>query len=261
MKVMTFNANGIRAAKRKGFFEWVQDQQPDVLCIQETKAQMSELEDQLKIPGYYLYYHDAQKPGYSGVAIYTRYQPQNVQVGLDFPLIDEEGRHIRADWEHLTVISAYFPSGSSGDHRQQKKYEFLAFYEQYIDQLLAQNKPFIICGDWNIVHTQKDIRNFRSNQTNSGCLPEERAWLDKIFYDKQCIDSFRVINQEEGEYTWWSFRGQAWSKNVGWRIDYQVTSPDLQNKIEDVSVYRQQRFSDHAPFAVDYNLDKALGDE
>lgn len=260
MQVMTLNTNGIRAAKRKGFFEWVQQQNPDIICIQETKAQIHKLEDQLQIPGYYLYYHDAQKPGYSGVAIYTRYQPQNVQVGLDFPLIDEEGRHIRADWEHLTVISAYFPSGSSGEHRQQKKYEFLDFYENYIDQLLADQKPFVICGDWNIVHTRKDIRNWNSNQKSSGCLPEERAWIDNIFNQKGCVDTFRVINQNAEEYSWWSFRGQAWSKNVGWRIDYQVASPELKQAVKDVDIYRQQRFSDHAPVTIDYDLDKVLSD-
>lgn len=257
---MTFNANGIRAAKRKGFFEWVQHQQPDVICIQETKAQMHQLQDELQIPNYQLYYHDAQKPGYSGVAIYSRIEPNQVQSGLGMPLIDEEGRHIRADWDNLIIISAYFPSGSSGDHRQQKKYEFLSFYENYIDQLLAQDKPFIICGDWNIVHTPKDIRNFRSNQTNSGCLPEERAWLDKIFEKKNCVDSFRVVNQNDDEYTWWSFRGQAWSKNVGWRIDYQITSPKLGDKINSERVYRDQRFSDHAPFTIEYDWTLEQGD-
>lgn len=253
MRIMTFNANGIRAAKRKGFCEWVQEQNPDVICVQETKAQLYKLGDQLEIPGYYLYYHDAQKPGYSGVAIYTRYQPNNVQSGLGMTLIDEEGRHIRADWDNLIVISAYFPSGSSGDHRQQKKYEFLEFYEQYIEELLNQDKPFIICGDWNIVHTAKDIRNFRNNQTNSGCLPEERAWLDKIFQQKHCVDTFRAVNQNDDEYTWWSFRGRAWDNNVGWRIDYQVSSPELADKVLGADVYRQKRFSDHAPLTIEYD--------
>ncbi|MCS3903269.1 exodeoxyribonuclease-3 [Methylohalomonas lacus] len=256
MRVMTLNANGIRAAHRKGFFDWLPQQGADVVCIQETKAQVHQLVDDIRQPdGYYGYFRDAQKPGYSGVALYCRRQPDKVHDTLGWPRADDEGRYIRADFGKLSVISLYLPSGTTGDVRQDIKYECLDYFMDLFRRMRRQKREFIICGDWNIAHTKNDIRNWRSNQKNSGFLPEERAWLDKLFDRVGYVDAFRRVNQSADEYTWWSNRGQAWSKNVGWRIDYQIVSPGLQDAIRDASIYREARFSDHAPLTIDYEVD------
>lgn len=256
MRVMTLNANGIRAAHRKGFFDWMPQQQADVVCIQETKAQVHQLVDEIRQPdGYYGYFNDADKPGYSGVALYSRYEPDRVYDNTGWSRADDEGRYIRADFGKLSVISLYLPSGTTGDVRQDIKYEFMDFFMEQLRKMRRQKREFIICGDWNIAHTKKDIKNWRSNQKNSGFLPEERAWLDKLFDKVGYVDAFRVVNQNDDEYTWWSNRGQAWAKNVGWRIDYQVVTPGLKDCIKDAFVYREQRFSDHAPLVIDYDVE------
>lgn len=253
MRVMTLNANGIRAAHRKGFFDWMPQQQADVVCIQETKAQLHQLADEIRQPdGYHGYFNDARKPGYSGVALYSRHEPDNVVTSLGWSHADDEGRYLRADFGKLSVISLYLPSGTSGDVRQDVKYDFLDRFLELLRKMRRQRREFIICGDWNIAHTKKDIKNWRSNQKNSGFLPEERAWMDHLFDRVGYVDAFRVVNQNEDEYTWWSNRGQAWAKNVGWRIDYQVVTPGLKETVRDASIYREQRFSDHAPLIVDY---------
>lgn len=253
-RIMSFNANGIRAAERKGFFDWFAQQEIDVLCVQETKAQEHQLDESHRPSGYHTYFFDAEKKGYSGVAIYSRVKPDQVHYGLGWPLADHEGRYIRADFGDLSVISLYLPSGTSGDERQQVKFAFMDHYEKLLHEQLHDQRQFIICGDWNIVHKEIDIKNFKSNQKSSGCLPEERAWLDKLFEQWGWVDAFRVVNQEPHQYTWWSQRGRAWDNNVGWRIDYQVISPSLRDKVIGAEIYRGQKFSDHAPLTIEYQL-------
>lgn len=255
MRVVSLNANGIRAAAKKGMFDWFLSNDIDVLCIQETKAQTEQLDDALFNPtGYERFLFDAEKKGYSGVAIYTRIKPDQVTTGLDLPYIDTEGRYIQMDVGDLSIASLYLPSGSSKEARQQIKFELMAAYEKILEKQLNDGRKYIICGDWNIVHKEIDIKNFKANQKSSGCLPEERAWLDKLFEQMGWVDAFRVKCTEPDQYTWWSNRGQAYAKNVGWRIDYQVISPALKDQVEGVAIYKDERFSDHAPLIVDYNL-------
>lgn len=255
LKVVSLNINGIRAGSRKGFFSWLEQENPDVLCLQETKAHANQLEDEIFHPqGYYNQFVDAEKKGYSGVAIYSKQQPLQTNVGLDWPEADREARYIEFDYGDYIVASLYLPSGTSSDERQDFKYTFLDFYEQRLREQLKTGKEYILCGDWNIAHKKIDIKNWRGNQKNSGFLPEERAWLDKLFDEIGYVDAFRVINQEPDQYTWWSNRGQAWANNVGWRIDYQVVTPGLKDKIKSVAIYREEKFSDHAPLIVEYEL-------
>ncbi len=254
MRIITVNVNGIRAAARKGFFDWLGKQNADVVCIQETKAQIHQLSDpQFHPEGYHCYYHDAQKPGYSGVALYCRQQPDAVIVGMGNDEFDAEGRYIEAQFGKLSVVSLYLPSGTSGDVRQEVKYRCMDFIEARLQQILDDGREFIVCGDWNIAHKNQDIRNWKGNQKNSGFLPEERAWLDKLFGELKFVDAFRELPQAEHEYTWWSNRGQAWANNTGWRIDYHILSPNLQGTVKATDIYRDERFSDHAPLTVDYD--------
>lgn len=254
-KVITANLNGIRSAAKKGFFEWMIKQDADVICIQEVKAQHDDLvHPALNPEGYHSYFHCAEKKGYSGVGIYSKRKPQQVITGLGWAHADQEGRYIEANFGELTVASLYMPSGTSGDERQLIKFDFLKRYAEYLIKLREKSPQLIICGDWNIAHTKMDIKNWRGNQKNSGFLPEERAWMDELFGPMGFVDAFRVVNQEEDQYTWWSNRGQAWAKNVGWRIDYQVVTPNLKNAVKSASIYKDQRFSDHAPLAMDYDI-------
>jgi len=255
MRVISVNVNGIRAAARKGFFEWLATQDADVVCLQETKAQREQLTDEIFSPhGYHCYYHDAEKKGYSGVAIYSRAQPDKIQSGIGWDDFDSEGRYLRVDLGKLSVISLYLPSGSSKVERQEFKFEIMDRLMPELRRYRRQQREYIICGDWNIAHTKMDIKNWRSNQKNSGFLPEERAWMDTLFDDAGFVDAFRVINDQDGQYTWWSNRGQAWAKNVGWRIDYHVITPGLADKVRSESIYKDERFSDHAPLIIDYDL-------
>lgn len=259
MRIITLNVNGIRSAATKGFFTWMLSQKPDVVCLQETKAQEHQLNDhalgdQMRPPGYNAYFFDAEKKGYSGVAIYTRHQPDKVISGLGWDFADTEGRYIQIDLGQLSIASLYMPSGTSGEERQAVKYEFMEHYEKVLAKQHRMKREFIICGDWNIAHQQIDLKNWRGNQKNSGFLPEERAWLDKVFGPLSFVDAFRVVNQESDQYTWWSNRGQAWAKNVGWRIDYQVITPGLKDKVKSAAIYKDQRFSDHAPLIMEYEL-------
>jgi exodeoxyribonuclease-3 len=255
LRVMTANLNGVRSAATKGFFDWLPTKNCDVICLQETKAQIAQLTAATFSPqGYYCTYFDAHKKGYSGVAIYSKVKPTQIITGLGFPCADEEGRYIQYDFENFSVASLYLPSGTSGEHRQQEKYEFMAKYLQLLTDIINSKRTFIICGDWNIAHKKIDIKNWQSNQKNSGFLPEERAWLDQLFDEVGFVDAFRVVNQEPGQYTWWSNRAQAWANNVGWRIDYQVVTPDLASKIISAEIYREQKFSDHAPLIIDYDF-------
>lgn len=254
MRIISLNTNGIRAAERKGLFPWLKQQQPDVVCIQETKAQVEQLDTTIFWPAnYHCFYHDAAKKGYSGVALYCRKAPDNVISGIGWEEFDQEGRFIEAQFGQLSVISLYLPSGSSGDERQAFKFQFLERFLPYLKNLAENGRDTIICGDWNIAHKNIDLKNWRGNVKNSGFLPEERAWLDKLFEDNLWLDGFRIANQEPDQYTWWSNRGQAWGKNVGWRIDYQIISASLSDKIQSASIYKDERFSDHAPLIVDYD--------
>jgi len=256
MRVISLNINGIRAGERKGFFEWLKHARADLICLQETKAQMQHLDGEVFRPkGYHCYFHDAEKKGYSGVGIYSKLKPDKVTTGLGWPHADMEGRYIQCDFGNLSVVSLYLPSGSSGEERQQVKFDFLDRYLKVLDKNKKSKRDFIICGDWNIVHKEIDIKNFKSNQKTSGCLPEEREWIDQLFTKKGWVDAFRVVNQKPDQYTWWSNRGRAYEKNVGWRIDYQVITPSLKDKVKSVKIYKDQRFSDHAPLIVDYDFD------
>ena len=256
LRIITANVNGIRSAARKGFFDWLPQQDADVVCLQEVRAQHDQITDEIFHPkGYHCHYHVAEKKGYSGVAIYSKRAPDKVIDKLKHSTIDTEARWLEARFGDLSVVSAYFPSGSSGDVRQAVKMDCLAHIEQEFARMKRRRHNTVICGDWNIAHTNADIRNWRGNKKNSGFLPVERAWLDTLFDGKGFVDSFRELEQEEHSYTWWSNRGQAWANNVGWRLDYQVTNPRLRGKVLRTEVYKDERFSDHAPYIVDYDLD------
>jgi exodeoxyribonuclease III len=254
MRIISFNANGLRSAASKGFFDWFAMQQADLLCVQETKAQEHQLaEADWRPAGYHAHFRDATtRKGYSGVAIYSRRTPDAVLGALDWPAFDDEGRYIEVRFGNLSVVSLYLPSGSSCELRQQFKFEVMDWIAERFAEWRASGRDYVICGDWNIVHTERDIRNWKSNQKNSGCLPAERAWLGRLFEEHGWIDSYRCLNPEGQDYTWWSQRGAARAKDVGWRIDYQIVSPGLRERLRGCSVAREPRFSDHAPFIVDY---------
>ena len=255
MRIISVNVNGIRAAYRKNFFTWLQKQDADIVCVQETKAQVDQLTDEIIKPkGYFSYFNSAVKKGYSGVAIYSQIEPDKIIGKIGWKDADIEGRFIQANFGKLSVISLYLPSGSSSEERQAIKFDFLERLTPVLKKMRRQKREYIICGDWNIAHKKIDIKNWKGNQKNSGFLPEEREWMSSLFDDIGMVDAFRVVNQQEEQYTWWSNRGQAWAKNVGWRIDYQVVTPGLKNKIKTASIYKDERFSDHAPLIVDYSI-------
>lgn len=252
---MTLNANGIRAAHRKGFFAWMLKQDVDVVCIQETKAQIHQLSEEILVPkGYCGFFHDAEKKGYSGVAIYSRQQPDTIKTTLGWHHADTEGRYIQADFGNLSIISLYLPSGSSKEDRQTIKFDFMDKLMPILKKYSKEQRNYIICGDWNIAHKKIDLKNWQGNKKNSGFLPEERAWMDTLFNTVGMVDAFREVNKESEQFTWWSNRGQAWAKNVGWRIDYQIISPSLSGKITNVEIFKQDRFSDHAPLTIVYDI-------
>lgn len=253
LKIITINVNGIRSAARKGLFTWLQKQDADVICLQELKAHSMDLQQPPFLPdGYYANFHFANKKGYSGVGIYSRQRPKKVVTGLGFEIADQEGRYVAVELDHVWVASLYLPSGTSGDLRQAIKFDYLSRFEKYLETL-DKTIPYILCGDWNIAHRAIDLKNWRANQKNSGFLPEERAWLDQIFGRLGFVDAFRVVNQTSDQYTWWSNRGQAWEKNVGWRIDYQIISSHLKDKVKSAVIYKEERFSDHAPLTIEYD--------
>lgn len=258
MKVISFNMNGIRAAHRKGFYPWVHAEQPDYICVQETKAQMDDaLKAQLHLDGYEGYFADAQKKGYSGVGIFTKQTPLAVRSTIGHDVMDAEGRFIELTFPSFKLVSLYLPSGTSGDARQSIKMEMLDwFHAHYLEPLIHDDTPRIICGDWNIAHTQHDLKNWRQNQTHSGFLPEERAWLDQVFHQTGWLDVYRQLSPEQTEYTWWSYRGQARQNNTGWRIDYQVASSHWRDALLSASVAKDPVFSDHAPLIACYALDR-----
>jgi exodeoxyribonuclease-3 len=256
MKVITINTNGIRAAARKGFFDWLATQHADIVCIQETKAQVDQLQDEIFSPlGYVVTYCDALKKGYSGTAIYALKKPLEIIRGFGDSEFDNEGRYLEYRFRNISFISLYAPSGSSGEHRQASKERFLKSFKIHLQSLKRKRRQFIICGDWNIAHKEIDLKNWKANQKNSGFLPHEREWMTDLFDRVGFVDAFRVVQPQGDQYTWWSNRGQAWDKNVGWRIDYQVVTPAMKPLIKSASIYKDQRFSDHAPLIMDYEFE------
>ncbi len=254
MRVITLNLNGIRSAANKGFFAWLSEQNADIICLQELKAQAADMTAEMLQPqGYHGYFHYAEKKGYSGVGIYCRTAPQQVVVGLGIPEFDAEGRYLRVDFADFSVVSLYLPSGSSGEERQSVKFNFMAAFMPYLRELRASGREVILCGDWNIAHHEIDLKNWRGNKNNSGFLPEERAWLTTLFDEVGFVDVFRQLYPQQARYTWWSNRGQAWANDVGWRIDYQIATPKIAQQAQYADIYKTQRFSDHAPLTVEYS--------
>ena len=258
-KLTSLNLNGIRSATTKGLGSWLGQHRADCICVQEIKAQAPDIHGRFdELAGLQGYFHCAEKKGYSGVAVYSRNEPSAVITGYGSPEFDAEGRYLELRFDtparRLSVISAYFPSGSSGPERQEAKYRLLDGFRPHLDAL-RREREFVLCADVNIAHKPIDLKNWRSNQKNSGFLPEERAWLDALYDEVGYVDSFRVVNQEAEQYTWWSNRGQAWAKNVGWRLDYQVITPKLVDKVKAASIYKDQRFSDHAPQIMQYDFE------
>jgi exodeoxyribonuclease III len=255
VRIVSLNANGIRSAASKGAFEWLRQQDAEVICLQETKAHVDQLDGHdIDIPGYHRFFYDAQRKGYSGVALYARRKPDAVVRGFGVAEFDAEGRYLEARFGSLSVISLYVPSGSAGPERQASKFRFMDVFMPHLRALRRKRRDYVICGDWNIAHKPIDLRNWKSNQKNSGFLPEERAWLDQLFGDERFGDAFREVNAEPEQYTWWSNRGESWAKNVGWRIDYQIVSPGLVGAARRAHIFKQRRFSDHAPLVMDYDL-------
>ena len=261
IRIITLNLNGIRSATRRGWLDWVAQQGADIVCVQEVKCQDSDLTDELrvircgrnKLAGHF---HFAQKKGYSGVGLYSRRKPLSVRIGFGNPEFDDEGRYVEADFGHYTVVSLYLPSGSSSPERQAAKFRFLEAFRPHLAELEASGREVVICGDTNIAHKEIDLRNWRSNQKNSGFLPEERQWLTGVFDELRFVDVFRRLDDRPERYTWWSNRGQAWAKNVGWRLDYQIATPGIAALARRAEIYIDQRFSDHAPLIIDYALKK-----
>jgi exodeoxyribonuclease-3 len=258
LRIISANLNGIRSAASKGFFAWLENQGADLTCLQELKAQNADLTEAMRNPaGLQGYFHCAEKKGYSGVGIYSRRKPLRVVEGLGIGDIDQEGRFLELDFGKLSVISLYLPSGSSSEDRQQAKFSFMERFFPHLARLRAEGREIVICGDWNIAHQEIDLKNWKSNQKNSGFLPEERAWLTRVLEDLDWVDVYRRLHPEAtGEaYTWWSNRGQAWAKNVGWRIDYQIATPGIGARARTAQIYKAERFSDHAPLIIDYDAE------
>ncbi len=253
-KIISYNVNGIRAAIKKGFLEWLRSAQPDILCIQETKAQPDQIPlFEFTEMGYLSHLFSANKKGYSGVALLTKTKPDNVITGVGIKEYDTEGRLIRADYGDISVISVYHPSGSSGDVRQAYKMNWLKDFQLFIDDLKKKRPYLIISGDFNICHKPIDIHDPIRNAKNSGFLPEEREWISR-FLDSGFIDSFRYFNKEPHNYTWWSFRGRAREKNLGWRIDYNMVSKPLEDKMKIVRILPEAKYSDHCPVVLEIDF-------
>ena len=256
MKIVSLNLNGIRSACKKGFLQWLQKQKADISCLQEIRIQPEQLIGEMQNPsGMNGIFQFAKKKGYSGVGFYVRKKPDRIIREIGLPEMDGEGRYIQADYGSLSVISLYLPSGSSGDERQQFKYRVMDLFAMWMEKRLREGREMVICGDWNIAHREIDLKNWRGNRKNSGFLTEEREWMTMIFEKLGFVDVFRTLNPEAEQYTWWSNRGQSWAKNVGWRIDYQIATPGIAKTAHSTSIYKDERFSDHAPLIVDYDYE------
>lgn len=253
MRVISANLNGIRSAQAKGFFEWLKIINADIICVQEIKADFEAIPNELKyLEGYHCYYYPALKKGYSGVGILSRKKPDDIILGLQNKEIDNEGRYIEVRFGDLSIVSLYLPSGSSGEDKQQKKFRFMDYYMPILQEQV-KTRDYIICGDWNIAHQEIDLKNWKGNLKNSGFLPEEREWIGSLL-NSGYKDAWRTLHPENPGYTWWSNRGQAYAKDVGWRIDYHIISEKLKDKLQNAHIYKEQKFSDHAPLIIDYNI-------
>jgi exodeoxyribonuclease-3 len=247
MRIISYNLNGIRSAISKGWLDWLKSANPDVICLQELKANSDQIDHSPLLElGYHLYWHSAQKKGYSGVAVFSKIKPDHVEYGCGIKKYDDEGRVLRVDFGDFSVMSVYMPSGSSGEERQAFKMKWLEEFHDYILDLKKKRKKLIICGDYNICPQPIDIHNPKSNATTSGFLPEERAWVDQ-FLKSGFIDTFRYFNKEPHQYTWWSFRANSRAKNLGWRIDYNLATQNLKDKLRRVAILAEARHSDHCP--------------
>jgi exodeoxyribonuclease-3 len=258
-KLTSLNLNGIRSAASKGLQAWLEQSAPDCLCVQEIKAQQDQLSDNFdELAGLRGYFHCAEKKGYSGVGVYSKAEPSDVCVGFGEAEFDAEGRYLELKFDTLrakrSIISCYFPSGSSGEERQQAKYRFLELIYPYL-QRLKEQREFVLCGDINIAHREIDLKNWRSNQKNSGFLPDERAWMTKLLTEGGLVDVYRQLHPDttDASYTWWSNRGQAYAKNVGWRLDYHLATGALAGGAKSCEIYKAEKFSDHAPITVQYD--------
>jgi exodeoxyribonuclease-3 len=257
-RLVSLNLNGIRSAATKGLLPWAESIGADCMGVQEVKAQAADIAGRFeRVHDLDGHFHFAEKKGYSGVGVYSRKTPSDVVIGFGSPEFDAEGRYVELRFDtpqrKLSIISCYFPSGSSGEERQLAKFRFLALMTPYLQQLKAE-REFILVGDVNIAHKEIDLKNWRSNQKNSGFLPEERAWMTHTLDELGLVDVFRTLNPKPEQYTWWSNRGQAWAKNVGWRLDYHLATPALAAKALREHIYLEQRFSDHAPLIIDYDF-------
>lgn len=250
MKIISYNVNGIRAALKKGFQEWLEKENPDILCLQELKALPEQVENFYEQLGYEMYWESAEKKGYSGVAILTKHKPNHVEHGCGNSLYDSEGRVIRADFDDFSVMSVYMPSGTSGDIRQDFKYEWLDFFYDYANDLTQNHPNLIISGDYNIAHKEIDIHNPVSNKNSSGFLPEERAWLSK-YVDSGFVDTFRHFNEDPHQYSWWSYRANARANNKGWRIDYHMATENMKDRLSGASILPDAYHSDHCPIVLE----------
>lgn len=255
IRIVTLNLNGIRSASRKGWLDWVAAQRADVVCVQEVKAQAADLDDGMRRIGTLQgHFHFAQRKGYSGVGLYARRRPKRVVTGFGNPEFDAEGRYLEADFGAFSVVSMYLPSGSSSEERLAAKFRFMDAFLPHLRALSAGGREVVVCGDLNIAHKEIDLKNWRSNRRNPGFLPEERAWLSRVFDEAGFVDVFRRIDPNPERYTWWSNRGQAWAKNVGWRLDYQIATPGAAQRAKSASIFKERRFSDHAPLTIDYAM-------
>lgn len=259
-RLTSLNLNGIRSAASKGVEAWLAKIKPDCICLQEVKAQAGDVAGRFEeLAGLRGYFHFAQKKGYSGVAVYARHEPSDVIIGYGSQEFDAEGRYVELRFDtpgrKLSFISSYFPSGSSGEERQQAKFRFLDEFDPHLVRL-KQQRDFILCGDVNIAHKEQDLKNWRSNRKNSGFLPEERAWMTKLLDETGLVDVYRRLQPDTTEtaYTWWSNRGQAWLNNVGWRLDYQIATAAMARTAREAIIYKDTRFSDHAPLTIDYEM-------
>ena len=257
-RLVSLNLNGIRSAANKGFEAWAESVAADCMGVQEIKAQAPDVAGRFEtVAGMKGHFHYADKKGYSGVGLYSRKKPSEVIIGLGSKEFDAEGRYVEARFDNarrkLSIISCYFPSGSSGEERQLAKFRFLAGMTPRLKKLKAE-REFILVGDVNIAHKEVDLRNWKSNQKNSGFTPEERAWMTHTLDELGLVDVFRTLNPHPDQYTWWSSRGQAWANNVGWRIDYHLATPGIAAKAKREQIYLEQRFSDHAPLIIDYDF-------
>lgn len=254
MRIISYNVNGIRAAINKGLYDWLDEEQPDVVCIQELKAKEDQVDTtKLETMGYQQFWMPAEKPGYSGVAIFSKIEPQHVEYGCGIEKYDLEGRVIRTDYNGGSVISVYMPSGTSGDERQAFKMTWLDDFQDYVNNLKKEIPNLIICGDYNIAHEEIDIHNPKGNKKNSGFLPEEREWVSS-FIENGFTDSYRSLHEEPDRYSWWTYRFNARKNNKGWRIDYQMVSDPIKNKIVDADLREHVVHSDHCPTYLDIDL-------